>query len=84
MAEELEPHHGRVAWVTGAASGIGCAISRKLAEQGARVGAIDLAADAALALADALGGAAVACDVSDADAVRLASSSSASARRTFW
>ena len=72
MRENLEPLHGRVAWVTGAASGIGHAIACKLAAQGARVGVIDLTGEAASALADELGGAAVVCDVSDADAVRSA------------
>jgi NAD(P)-dependent dehydrogenase (short-subunit alcohol dehydrogenase family) len=69
MGETPEPLRGRVAWVTGAASGIGRAIACKLADQGARVGVIDVAAQAALEVAGELRGAGVACDVSDAGAV---------------
>jgi len=72
MAENLDPLRGRVAWVTGSASGIGRAIAYKLAEQGARLGVIDLAEEAALQVAEKLGGTAIACDVSDEDAVSSA------------
>jgi len=44
----------KVAFVTGAASGLGAAISRRLIEGGARVVLADLAGDKAKMLADAL------------------------------
>jgi len=67
----------RVAVVTGAASGMGLAIARHLAEQGNRVGLLDLQGDAAHGAAQQLrekGGAAfaVAADVTDRAAVDAA------------
>ncbi|MBM3673939.1 MAG: SDR family oxidoreductase [Actinobacteria bacterium] len=68
---------GRVAIVTGGGSGLGRATARLLAEEGAPVGVLDLAADAADAVAaeivDAGGSAsAFACDVSDPGSVEAA------------
>jgi NAD(P)-dependent dehydrogenase (short-subunit alcohol dehydrogenase family) len=53
----------RVALVTGAASGIGAATSRRLASEGAKVVVVDLNADAGGALAQELGGLFVTADV---------------------
>ena len=62
---------GRVAVVTGAASGIGAAVSRRLADEGMRVVLVDRDATAARRLAATLAGEvlAVAADVSDAEQV---------------
>jgi NAD(P)-dependent dehydrogenase (short-subunit alcohol dehydrogenase family) len=63
---------GRVAVVTGGAGGIGRALCRRFAADGARVVVADLDAGGALAVAGELGGLAVATDVSvEADLVRL-------------
>ena len=68
-----QPLAGRVALVTGAASGIGKAIATRLADEGACVVVSDLDADRAAEVATELGGAdtavGVGCDVSDAGAV---------------
>lgn len=68
---------GKVAFVTGAASGIGEAVAKQLAERGAKVVVADLKRDAAQKVVDAIkaaGGeaAAVAVDVGQADAVESA------------
>ena len=64
---------GRVAAVTGGGAGIGAAICRRLAAEGATVAALDLSADAAQRTIDALGGGlALAADVSDSAAVDAA------------
>ncbi|WP_281252080.1 SDR family NAD(P)-dependent oxidoreductase [Kocuria massiliensis] len=39
-----QTHQGRIAIVTGAASGIGAAIAHHLAERGARIAGVDIAA----------------------------------------
>ena len=64
---------GKIAIVTGAASGIGASIAETFAAQGARVALLDMNLDAAKALAARLPGAhAVACNVTDAGAVAAA------------
>jgi NAD(P)-dependent dehydrogenase (short-subunit alcohol dehydrogenase family) len=59
------PLHGRVAAVTGGASGIGAACCRLLAARGAKVAVLDLAPGPAEALAAAIGGAAFCVDVGE-------------------
>jgi NAD(P)-dependent dehydrogenase (short-subunit alcohol dehydrogenase family) len=69
--------NGRTVVVTGGASGIGAAFVRAFAENGARVGLLDLREDAGVALADSLANCAhkplvVCCDLTDTDALRAA------------
>lgn len=59
----------KVAVVTGAAGGIGSALCRALSEQGARVVVSDLDLAAAQLVANEIGGLAVQCDVSQAQAI---------------
>ncbi len=61
--------NNNVAVITGAASGMGAAAARLLAEHGARVVLIDQNEMTVNTLATELGGLAFACDVSDANAV---------------
>ncbi|WP_114589110.1 bifunctional aldolase/short-chain dehydrogenase [Microbacterium arborescens] len=69
-------HQGRIAFVTGAASGIGKAIATRLAAEGACVVVADLDLEKAQAAAAELGGTdvaiGVAANVSDADGVQAA------------
>jgi 3-hydroxybutyrate dehydrogenase len=60
---------GRRAMVTGGASGIGRACAERLAADGASVVVVDRDAEAAKAVAELVGGTAVAVDLSDLDAV---------------
>src|SRR5215212_8520312 len=64
----------RVALVTGGAQGIGEAVATRLAADGATVAVLDLNADAAVATAERIGGAAIGigADVSKADQVQAA------------
>src|SRR5262245_35143921 len=55
--------NGRVAVITGAASGIGAACARAFAKQGARVVVVDLNANGARTVAKEIGGIAIACNV---------------------
>ncbi|MBB2975828.1 rhamnulose-1-phosphate aldolase/alcohol dehydrogenase [Microbacterium endophyticum] len=69
-------HQGRIAFVTGAASGIGKAIATRLAAEGACVVVADLDLEKAQAVASELGGSdvaiGVAANVADADGVQAA------------
>ncbi|WP_407940071.1 SDR family oxidoreductase [Nakamurella leprariae] len=60
---------GRHALVTGGASGIGAACARRLAALGARVTVADLDGDAAVAVAEPIGGTAWAVDLTDTAAL---------------
>ncbi len=66
----VEPLQGQTALVTGAARGIGAAIARRLAEEGAHVVCLDRPQDQErlARVAQELGGSALAVDVAEADA----------------
>jgi NAD(P)-dependent dehydrogenase (short-subunit alcohol dehydrogenase family) len=64
--------NGKTVVVTGGASGIGAALSRRLAGAGAQLVIADLALEAAQALVDQIGGLAMPCDVTrEADIQRV-------------
>ena len=67
MTERLQ---GRVAVITGGASGIGLATARRLADEGATVVVVDVSAEAGASAAAEVGGEFVAVDVADEAAVR--------------
>lgn len=68
---ELIDLHGRTAFVTGGAKGIGAAIARRLVEAGANVTVGDLDPTVAES-APQIGATGVVCDITDTDAVRTA------------
>ena len=55
---------GKVAFVTGAATGIGSEVCRALAKQGAKVAICDINAEAGIKLAEELNGEFIGCDLS--------------------
>jgi NAD(P)-dependent dehydrogenase (short-subunit alcohol dehydrogenase family) len=67
----MDPN-GRVAVVTGGASGIGKACCRAFADAGARVAVVDRDADGARAVAAAVEGVAAPCDIADERALHAA------------
>ena len=70
--------NGQAAIVTGAASGLGAATARALAAAGAKVAVLDVNEQAALNVANAIGGLAAPCDVASSEEVAAALRSAAS------
>ena len=64
--------NGVAAIVTGGASGLGAETARHLARAGARVAVLDINAEQAQRVADAIGGIAIVCDVSSAPSAEAA------------
>jgi NAD(P)-dependent dehydrogenase (short-subunit alcohol dehydrogenase family) len=64
--------NGLAALITGGGSGLGAATAAKLAKAGAKVAVLDLNIAAARAVAAEIGGIAIACDVTDANATAVA------------
>ena len=73
--------NGQAAIVTGAASGLGAATARALAAAGAKVAVLDVNEQAALKVANAIGGLAAPCDVASSEEVAAALKSAASVHR---
>jgi NAD(P)-dependent dehydrogenase (short-subunit alcohol dehydrogenase family) len=73
---------GQSALITGGGSGLGEAVARELAAQGAKVAVLDLNAERARAVAAAIGGIALTADVSDAAALQAAIEQAAQAHGT--
>lgn len=71
MAPASSPLAGRRAFVTGGASGIGAAVARRLAADGAAVVIGDLQFEAAVRLGAEIGGGGVRLDVTDFDGVQV-------------
>jgi NAD(P)-dependent dehydrogenase (short-subunit alcohol dehydrogenase family) len=63
---------GQAALVTGGGSGLGEAVARELARLGAKVAVLDVNADGAARVADAIGGLACRCDITDSASVTAA------------
>jgi rhamnose utilization protein RhaD (predicted bifunctional aldolase and dehydrogenase)/NAD(P)-dependent dehydrogenase (short-subunit alcohol dehydrogenase family) len=70
LAKQTEkPLSGQVAVVTGAASGLGLAVTKALRDEGAEVAILDIAGDGVAAAAKSAGALGLVCDVTDASAV---------------
>lgn len=63
---------GKAAIVTGGGSGIGAEVARQCAAAGMKVAVMDINMDGANAVADEIGGVAIACDVTSADSAEAA------------
>ncbi len=68
----MDKHEGAIAWVTGAASGIGRAVAHRLAEDGATLGLLDVATEGLTETARQLDSTAVECDIADEGSVEAA------------
>ena len=71
--------NGQAAIVTGGGSGLGAGTARALASAGAKVAVLDINEEQAKAVADEIGGLAIACDVSSASAAEAAVAEAAEA-----
>lgn len=71
--------NGKAAIVTGGGSGLGAATARRLATAGAKVALFDVKEDSARAVAEEIGGKAIACNVADGAAAEAAVAAAAKA-----